>query len=97
MKSNACKIDGCSDICKGKTIPLCDSKSGSSVECDTCYKDHNASYYNLKQGTCLSEQEYSFLVSYGFIALFATAGLISGSVADAYNRKRLIGLFSLLW
>ena len=90
-------VSQCSDVCKGETLPLCQSKPGSSSECDFCYSNNSAAKYNLKQATCLSESEYSFLVSYGFIAFFATCGLFAGRLADQTNRRNVVAFACLGW
>jgi MFS family permease len=89
-------IDKCTAACDASPLPLCPSDASNATEaCSQCYVSERAAYFNLRQGACITEQQYSLLVSYGFITLFATAGLFAGRISDRLSRRNIVAASAL--
>jgi predicted MFS family arabinose efflux permease len=53
--------------------------------------------YQIEQGLAIDHAQLGLLIGYAFIVLYSVAGMIFGTVADRWNRPRLIALGLALW
>jgi MFS family permease len=53
--------------------------------------------YQIEQGLSIDHSQLGILIGYAFILLYSIAGMIFGTVADRWNRPRLIALGLALW
>lgn len=53
--------------------------------------------YQIEQGLRVSHAQLGLLIGYAFIVLYSVAGMLFGTVADRWNRPRLIAVGLTLW
>jgi MFS family permease len=53
--------------------------------------------YQIENGLGISHAQLGLLIGYAFVALYSVAGMLFGTVADRWNRPRLIALGLTLW
>jgi MFS family permease len=71
------------------TTAVASSELEACESCQTCRSDYGSSFYNLKDGCCLSLTEYGILASLGFAVVFSILGLFAGLASDrAFQRNK---------
>lgn len=53
--------------------------------------------YQIENGLGISHAQLGLLIGFAFIAVYSVAGMLFGTVADRWNRPRLIALGLTLW
>ncbi|HOC43642.1 MAG TPA: MFS transporter [Thermoanaerobaculales bacterium] len=53
--------------------------------------------YQIENGLGISHAQLGLLIGFAFVALYSVAGMLFGTVADRWNRPRLIALGLSLW
>ena len=53
--------------------------------------------YQVETGLGISHAQLGLLIGYAFIVVYSVAGMLFGTVADRWNRPRLIPLPQTLW
>jgi MFS family permease len=53
--------------------------------------------YQIETGLSISHAQLGLLIGYAFIVVYSVAGMLFGTVADRWNRPRLIALGLTLW